>query len=560
MDALQSVKDAKRRPTLNQSSEIQPPFSARAGNESKKISFRLADPSGSSDASIMRSKQLPLLALCLVFLLCGIRAQAAAVNVILWFDTEDYLLPADDDAAKRLAEMLSARGIRATFKVVGEKARVLERRGRRDVIDALRKHEIGYHANLHSVHPTPSEYLADCGWLDGIAEFVRREGAGAADVRRIFDKPTLVCYGQPGASWAPQAIAALKQIGVAPHGVPCYVDEGTHVGLDEQPFWFDGAINVFHMGENYTRMELHDPAAVKPAEERVAAIAERLRQRERGGLISIFYHPCEWVHREFWDGYNFKHGANPPREEWKAPPQLPPEETEAAFQRFGQYVDYIRALPESHFVTAADLPGIYPDPVRQKGVSETVMDTMATRILEGKNQGLNFQVIEGRAYSLADQFEALAIAMAAASTGVKPNFPVQCKGLFGPDSAPPTLLEERSIGRLAFRDTLRDVADFVKTQGRVPSRVFIGPDAVPPESFLITMASAWKSAHDGQSPMPGEKFLVVKSAVILSQRQISADTSKVFGDWVIHKEGFRAPKILEQARLQAWTLKPAIAK
>src|SRR5207249_12045707 len=26
------------------------------------------------------------------------------VEVILWFDTEDYLLPADDDAAKRLAE------------------------------------------------------------------------------------------------------------------------------------------------------------------------------------------------------------------------------------------------------------------------------------------------------------------------------------------------------------------------------------------------------------------------------------------------------------------------
>src|SRR5437899_8941467 len=110
------------------------------------------------------------------------------IAVVLWFDTEDYLLPADDDAAKRLAEMLSERGIRATFKVVGEKARVLERRGRGDVIAALKKHDIGYHANFHSVHPTPTEYLADCGLLDGIAEFARREGGGAADVRRIFDR------------------------------------------------------------------------------------------------------------------------------------------------------------------------------------------------------------------------------------------------------------------------------------------------------------------------------------------------------------------------------------
>src|SRR5947208_2587052 len=123
-------------------------------------------------------------------------ASMATVDVILWFDTEDYLLPADDDATKRLCEMLTQRGIHATFKLVGEKARVLERRGRKDVIAALQKHDIGYHANFHSVHPAPSEYLAECGLLDGIAEFVRREGPCAADVRRILVVKTLACYGQ----------------------------------------------------------------------------------------------------------------------------------------------------------------------------------------------------------------------------------------------------------------------------------------------------------------------------------------------------------------------------
>src|SRR4051794_24944943 len=71
------------------------------------------------------------------------------IDIILWFDTEDYLLPADDDACKRLAEMLAARHIRATFKVVGEKARVLEQRGRQDVIAALKAHDIGYHSDFH---------------------------------------------------------------------------------------------------------------------------------------------------------------------------------------------------------------------------------------------------------------------------------------------------------------------------------------------------------------------------------------------------------------------------
>ena len=112
------------------------------------------------------------------------RAVPPRIDVILWFDTEDYLLPADDDACLRLATMLRERGIRATFKVVGEKARVLEQRQRRDVITALRHHDIGYHSDFHSVHPTPTEYLAECGLLDGMAEFARREGDGAADVLR----------------------------------------------------------------------------------------------------------------------------------------------------------------------------------------------------------------------------------------------------------------------------------------------------------------------------------------------------------------------------------------
>src|SRR6266852_6224479 len=91
-----------------------------------------------------------------------------AIYVVLWFDTEDYILPASDDAALRVAEFLTREKIRATFKVVGEKARTLEARGRRDVIDALKKHEIGYHANFHSIPPSPAMYLSNLGWDAGV--------------------------------------------------------------------------------------------------------------------------------------------------------------------------------------------------------------------------------------------------------------------------------------------------------------------------------------------------------------------------------------------------------
>ena len=482
------------------------------------------------------------------------------IDVILWFDTEDYLLPADDDASKRLAEMLTERNIRATFKVVGEKARVLEKRGRSDVIAALKKHDIGYHANFHSVHPTPSEYLADCGLLDGVAEFVRREGGGAADVRRIFAVNTLSCYGQPGSSWGAQTLAGLKQIGVAPHGVPCYVDEGNHVGLNHKPFWYEGALTVYHMGPNYTRMDLHDPAAVAPAKQAVSAIAARLGQEDGGGLISIFYHPCEWVHKEFWDGVNFRRGANPPREEWKAPPQRPTEETEAAFRRFAEYIDHIRSIPGVQWVTASDLPDLYPDPIRTTGATAGDLSEIAKRLTASGLAGVNFQTIDHRAFSLADQFELLSSAVADLVEGKKLHFPLRAGGLLGPDSLPPTTTNSAHLVWPAFRDATRDVLQFIKRHRQVPARVFIGPDPVAPADFLAALAAVYRS-HETNGKLPLDEGVTLGNHLeVLPASHIAKDTPGVFGGWIIHKEGFRAPKLLEVGRLQTWTLKPAIRK
>src|ERR1700733_6043266 len=119
----------------------------------------------------------------LIFLLSCVALHAAApVYVVLWFDTEDYIEPAADDAAMRIARDLTGQGVRATFKVVGEKARVLEQRGRWDVVRALALHDIGYHSNVHSIQPTPSLYLRDLGFIEGAAEFARREGPGVKDL------------------------------------------------------------------------------------------------------------------------------------------------------------------------------------------------------------------------------------------------------------------------------------------------------------------------------------------------------------------------------------------
>src|SRR5215471_7211518 len=203
---------------------------------------------------------------------------AAKVYVILWFDTEDYILPADDDAALHLADFLTREGIRATFKVVGEKARTLERRKRDDVIAALKKHEIGYHSNWHSVQPSPAMYLSNLGWDEGVAEFDRRERPGYDDVKRIFGQAPS-CYGQPGSSWGPQVFGAMRQ-----WGMPVYLDAGSHVRLDDKPYYYGGVFTMYKLAHQI-RADIHQPSTYKAAEERFLQAREKLLA-EGGGVVS----------------------------------------------------------------------------------------------------------------------------------------------------------------------------------------------------------------------------------------------------------------------------------
>ena len=49
-----------------------------------------------------------------IFLTAAALAAKGPVYVVLWFDTEDYIEPAADDAALRIATDLEKAGVRAT--------------------------------------------------------------------------------------------------------------------------------------------------------------------------------------------------------------------------------------------------------------------------------------------------------------------------------------------------------------------------------------------------------------------------------------------------------------
>ena len=462
----------------------------------------------SDTLSVMRSLA-SLLVFCTV--LAGAQAPQEPIYYLLWFDTEDYITPASDDAALRLAKELDQLGVRATFKVVGEKARVLEKRGRRDVIQALAKHDIGYHSNNHSIPPSPSVYLRPLGWLEGAAEFERREGPGAREVARIFGQ-TPSCYGQPGNSWGPQSLPALRKM-----GIPAYMDEASQVGLNQQPFWYSGILHVLNLRQFSPRANLNRPEDLEEGIRKFDAAVAELRQRGGPGFIQSYYHPTEWVTTEFWDGVNFRHGRYTAPADYKMPQARTPEATAQAYRIFLDFVRHVKQTPGIRFVTARDLPGLLADPVTRPTAAQAREQFRTAIDMVG-------------AHSAADLLLAL--------LGVVP------RQVDGPSERVPTTVSA-PVTRVKFEYAKRQAVEHIEQTGRLPSHVFVDT-ATLSLAGLATMLAY----DDGAAAVP------VREGKLAFERHIAKDGKKTF-DWVIHPEGFDGSALLELGRLQAWTLKPA---
>src|SRR5712691_6452068 len=459
--------------------------------------------------AVRRATLLSFLSICLW-------AQSP-VYVVLWFDTEDYIEPAADDAALRIANDLAGMGVRATFKVVGEKARTLESRGRGDVIRALSAHNIGYHSDFHSIQPVPAVYLRRLGFVEGADEFERREAAGVADIRRIFGVAP-VCYGQPGSSWAPQTNLALRRM-----GIPVYLDEGVQVGLDQQPFWYGGLLYIYNMGRYQIRPNLDHEDRNVDIRRQFDAAAQQLAGAG-GGVISTYFHPTEFVTTEFWDAVNFSRGATRERQEWTRPRLRTPEDRERCFKVLHEYVEHAKKTPGVRFVTAQDALQLY----RPQAPPRVDRAKLAAHL----RRQITFLRTEAGDLSAAEILLQL--------------LGLDWRMVDGPSSRGGATYDAETIPRALFDRARQDAISFVTAHHRLPSEIFVGARTLSLADFAATVA--------GEALSPGP--VKVLRGQLEVERYFATDASQSFR-WPIHPDGFAAPELLELARLQGWTLKPA---
>lgn len=481
---------------------------------------------------------LLLLACPIIF---GQKPPSAKVYIVLWFDTEDYILPPSDDAAKRLATFLTEQDIQATFKIVGEKARTLEGRHRADVIAALEKHAIGYHANTHSQHPTPAEYESLLDWETGVAEFTRRERPGFDDVQRIFgQKPC--CYGQPGSSWAPQAFPAL-----ANWGVGLYLDEAEHVGLNGQPFYYGGLLNIFNTKEGPQLRPNDDWTNLEESKTKFHQFYEQMSSNG-GGLISLYFHPCEFIHSQFWD-MNFARGANPPREQWQIFPLRPTDSRERAFHYFEQLILYMKSFPEIQFITGPQAIRIYADGALGHKFSTSEIAEIASHV----EPEVNFQ--DRKTYTLSP---AEILTLIAEQMATQPDRPATDSftlpiTVYGPSQPSPQLSKPVEVPWSQFERSVQDLRRYIQHNHQIPSAVWLGSRPVSPEAFLVAMARV--TGENRKAGAPPDK-VTIAPARLATEKYVGADSPELWS-WPIFPQGFHSGHLVELARLQAWTLKPA---
>ncbi|HMC62699.1 MAG TPA: hypothetical protein VKJ01_26130, partial [Candidatus Solibacter sp.] len=243
-----------------------------------------------------------------------------------------------------------------------------------------------------------------------------------------------------------------------------------------------------------------------------------------GGVISIYYHPTEFVTTEFWDAVNFAKGADRERSDWRRPRRRTEADSQRCYEILHAYVAHMKNVPGVRFATAREMLQLYGSPLPMSLDRAGIAAHMAAK--------QTFLLTERESLSAADMMLAL--------------LGMEQQVVDGPATRIAGTLRDGTIPRAAFERAKGDAVSFIRMNQRLPAEVWIGSGKLSIGDFAATLA-----ADDSASTNVG-----IHRARLEFENYFSTDPKGAFS-WPIHPEGFSAPELLDLGRLQGWTLKPA---
>jgi len=466
----------------------------------------------------------------------------AKMFLVVNFDVEDYITPESeriDDIPKWLAEIMSEEGVTGTFFVIGEKARSLEKRGRRDVIAAMARHDIGSHTNFGSIHPTVTEQLEKASWENGMRRMSEQESAGVKELERIFGTP-VTTLARHGGSYGPQLIGALGKMNIGYAGSPVNLPGRGVV-------WFCNALNFYGQydgfDDTYYRDDLFEPHFDKLK-------AELPKAAQTVEVLPFFAgHPTKIRAEQFWD-FNFYDGKNPAPGEWKTPALRPPESMKTAQKNFRRMVQYLKSRDDIEITTFRSLMDVYSS--QKEFLTAGELREIADDTLERRT------IVPGEYFSAAEAFAGFVKAIL--DYQADGSLPQNLKVIrpYGPPEMP---VSQPEISRVPFKDVselARKADDYIRQVGCLPSFLTIGNARIGTGSLFALFCAAFldmnsknlKSDYEVPSFDPYPK---TNENDIIQRVQ-------GFKSWPVHRPDLDMTHIVEMTKMQLWTLKPAHKK
>lgn len=456
--------------------------------------------------------------------------------VTLLFDVEDLTDPRADDTTLRVAQIFTEESAPSTMMIVGEKARLYEKRGRQDLIQAMSQHDVALHTNRHSMHPTVAEYLEGLGWDEGIAEAVARERSGVEDMERILGRMPS-CWGRGGSTWGPQIAPALERLGVPAMIYPFthLQDRRTHIhrfcGRPAYYWYFGGYDSAFS-----------DDAAFERAWQEVLDQIAR-DQAENVPWLSLFVcHPATVRALNFWDGLNYNHGVNTPPEQWRMSEYRSEADWYTAQRNLRRFAHDVARMPGVQLRTIREMNEmIAPEPAQVSTDDLQRLAREAAASATVRHDG-----------PLASPAEALYL-WAVRIAGGQGEGTLPFRYVEGPVDEPPVPTGSLSLSREQLTGAARSLTAAVDESGRLPASVPAGSEVLGVGALYCALAAAVAD------PTLDPVTVVDAPAVPALGDVLAQEVREGVPGWM-HKPDLDVSTHAAYTRLMSWTLKPAALK
>ena len=464
----------------------------------------------------------------------------------LKFDTEDVYYPPEyriDDIPGWLAEIMTDVGVRGTFCTFGEKARSMLNRGRKDVLAAMAAHDLFSHTQGNG-RPLIPEALEHAGWDDGLSLMRAYEDKVAEDFLAAFGRGP-EGFSRHNIYWAPQHVAVAGERGL------CYMSG--LVGLEncDQPLWYAGTLNMPAASTpgfgGFDQLYTCDAAFEARLKELDAYLAACLSRGVE--YVSVFgCHPVMVCARGWIEEYVQANGKTRSIEEigWRYAVKGPADEARAK-ANFRRLCRYLKDHPGLEMLGGAEAAKLFS--TQPEEISRDELTAYALDVIHADRPVLH------STFSPAELLTGLCASIVAAAEGRRVPDEVPRRDVLGPTDIPVLGREADLVSFEELADLSRQLVAAVEKTGRIAGNVHTAKAPVGAGQLLVLAARAYHALARS------EKMATLRVSKTTrypdKAMELSAIVQRNVGEHWPYRPDISAEALARQARLQAWTIKPA---